>query len=499
MLSAERSSIARNTGAYLAAAMVPLVVNFLMLPVYTRFMEPADYGILALVSIFSALLLSLSGLQIASSLGRHYFDHDHEGQRVLFSSLLFSVAGINLCMLLPLHLLGDRISGWVFRGATIPYQPYLRLAIILVFFNGIASCCIFMLRTEQRGGMYLALSLCNTLASVLFGVYFVVVRRMGAHGALLGKTCAVSVYACTLLWANRRSLRWVYDREKVKVALRFSLPLVPVTMGAVLFIYSDKYILSYFVSTAAIGLYDLANRFAVLVQVGGTSYKEAYSPVFMRLAVENRDDAPEAFKHVITRYVVVCGLAIVGLALFSDEAIRLLLPEAYHGAYRFIPILLGAYFFQGMMTFPLCALRFAEKTKILPIGTIVPGVFHNAANIVLIPRYGVIVAAWTTLVSYLLNFGILLAFSNKYYPLVFEWRKIVSTCLLATGLYVGAATYTTGTLWLDVLIKTVAVCVYVAVMAATNWGSVFSDVMAALRRFAAGRPFRRGVPKTRQQ
>jgi O-antigen/teichoic acid export membrane protein len=484
MLTAAKLSIARNTGAYMVASVAPMAVNFLMLPVYTRYMTPADYGVLALVSVFSALLLSMSGLQVASSLGRHFFDHDYENQRVLFSSLLFSIVGINLCMLLPLHVFGEHVSKWAFRGG-IPFHPYLQLALILVFFNGITSCCVFMLRTEQRGGAFMLLSLGNTLTSVLFGIYFVVIRGMGAHGALLGTTCSASVYACTLLLANRRSLRFVYDPAKVKIALRFSIPLVPVTMGSILFIYSDKYVLSYFVSTAAIGLYDMANRFAVLIQMGGTSYKGAYSPVFMRLAIENREHAPTVFKHVITRYVVVCCLAILGVAMFAEDAIQLLLPEAFHGSYRFIPILLGAYFFQGMMTFPLCALRFVERTKVLPVGTLVPGILNIVVNIVLIPRYGIIVAAWTTLGAYLLNFMILLMFSNRYYRLVFEWQKITSVCLLAIGLFVTVRICMTDGLGLNLLIKTAAVSVYVVAMAITDCGSVFSDAVLGVQHLVA--------------
>jgi len=293
--------------------------------------------------------------------------------------------------------------------------------------------------------------------NIILGLYFVVYLRMEALGMLLTTALGFASNTTLFLFAVRRHIVPAFRLDLVKKALAFGLPIIPHSLGRVLYSVSDRLILGIFVPVAGIGLYNIGDRVAGLMGVTVHSFDGAFQPTFMRESVLDKKAATEMTKGVMTKWMGVMMAAYLALALFSEELITVMTPPSYHSAYRFVPILAGAFVFRSCYNFATNTIVFEKKTYVIPLITFSAGMFNIAANLLLIPRFGVIAAAWTTLLSFAITFALALYFSNRCYPLQYEWGKLARMSALAVSALLVTLALRTGNIWVNAAIKAAAV------------------------------------------
>jgi O-antigen/teichoic acid export membrane protein len=455
---------------------VPYVVSFFMLPIYTRYLTPSDYGILSLVGAFQSMLVIVSSLQISAGLARFYFDYDEEGLKTYFSTVFSSIIVTALLFLLAIHFSGDRLTGFIFPKANIPYKPYFLLALITMFLSNVSGCCNLLLQVSEKGFIILRIAILSILAGIGFGLYFVVIKEMGAFGSLLGNACSGFVNVCLLLYAVRAYFALSFSYSMLKKTLVYSLPIIPHAIGGYVFMYSDRIILEKFVSLGAIGLYNIADRISMILKLVVNSFNTANSPNFMRLSKQDKSKAKEVYKVIITKWAVVISVIFLALAFFSEELVQIMTPKRYHPAYKFIPILLGAYLFRGLYCFAANSIFFEKKTKVIPIITLTAGLINIGLNIIFIPLIGTIGAAWATLVSFIVTFLLALRLSNKYYALEYEWGTLFRLGILTLGTFLIVFFAAPNIYWLKILFKFCGVGVVSLIIYKRDYGNISADL-----------------------
>jgi O-antigen/teichoic acid export membrane protein len=471
--------------------MLPYLVSFITLPVYSRFLTPDDYGILALVASFSALLTPIITLQLRVAIGRHYFDHKGEDLRQFFSTIFFSVAVIGGLGILLTVVLGGRFTDLVFPKAQIPFFPFFALGLVTMFFSELAGVVHLLLVVMEKGHLILTRALASTVLGLGLGLWFVVVMKMGAVGPLLAGACAAAVNTLLGAYLVREyfTLRW--RKDFFRQSLRYSLPIVPHAFGGYLFMYSDQLVMEKFLPLASIGLYSIADRFSRILKTFVNSVSNSLSPNFMRLAKGSRDEAVGKFRGVMEKWAVLIGGAYLTLALFSEEALLLLTPPQYHAAYTVVPVLLVAYVFRGLYCFASYPLFFLKNTKVIPIITVTAGCTNVILNILFIPRFGVMAAAWTTVFSFAMTFALACFFSRKVMPMDYPWATF-SKVLVFTALCVAAAMAgrTMGTVP-GAIIKAAVCLAYAGAVWATDTGDIRGDVRGVVAGLRSGGTSRR--------
>jgi O-antigen/teichoic acid export membrane protein len=417
--------VLKNTTAYMVAGLLPNVVNFFMLPVYTRLLDPSDYGLVSLVGTLMSFLTTIMGLHLFNSIPRLFFDYEGPDVKTYISTILFGMLGINAAIIVLYHVMGPSLTHLLFPRGNLSYHPYVMLGLVVLFFNGIVHFCNALLRVRERGGMLLMGGAVYALSGVLFAVYFVVYRRMGACGVLAAQACNAVVRSLFLLFVVRKDIGLRFSSSVLRAALRFSLPIIPHSLGGVLFMYTDKYILSFYVPLAAIGIYDLAGKLSNVLRLIVASFHAAISPSFMKSSRDDKSRTVESYRGVISRWSAIVAILFLGLSLFSREIIWLLAPAKYHSAYVYVPVLAGGMLFRSMQGFAVNAIMFEKRTRVIPIITATAGLLNVGLNLVLIPTFGALAAAWTTLVAYGWAFGLALYLSRRCYPMPFDWPRLV--------------------------------------------------------------------------
>ena len=397
----------------MAASFLPVAVNFIVLPIFTRYLSPKDYGVLALIQSFSAFLPLVLSLQIHNSIARFYFDYEGQEQKVLISTiglalLFFSCSGLSV-----LFVFSDRILAFIFPKIATSMFVLFKLALIVAFFNTLSEYFRILLTTREKAKLFMKISLCLFGIGLATNIVEVVILKRGAYGVIEASLILSVLSFIVFLFFNRNYLILKFNLEMLKSPIKYSLPIIPHALAGVIFMYSDRIIMEKYVLLSAIGLYSLADKVAMLFKTAVNQLNAAFRPHFVKTAKEDKDKAARDARDIARITVFVVSFLIVILALFSVEIVYYVLDKRYFKSWIIIPILASSYIFRSLYCFSSTGLFFEKKTGRIAVITITAAALNIFINLVFMPEYGMIVAVFSTLISFIVTYLMAVAMSVK--------------------------------------------------------------------------------------
>jgi O-antigen/teichoic acid export membrane protein len=409
------------------------LVNFLLVPLYTAFLSPAEYGTLALLLAFSALAKIAFRLQVDSGFFRIYYDHDDpaERRRLVGSVLGFSaLAGAVLLGLLVL-LLGPLASA-VLETDSPAGRRLVLLAAADVFVGSFVFVPLLLLRIEGQAARFSAYSTARHFLNTLLKVVLVL-NGFGIAGVLVADLVATTLLAAALLPVLRGRVQATLDWALLRPVLAFSLPRVPHAVMVQALNVADRFLLDRFVSRAELGTYQVAYTFGSGVKFALSAFEPAWQPFVYAEAREK--SAPALLARVATPVFV--GFVAVGtaLAVVAPELLALMTPgnPQFRAAAPVVPVVAFAYVLHGLFLLTSVGLGIAKRTGFYPAITAASAATNIGMNLLLVPSMGIMGAAWATLLGY----AVMAAFgawaSARVYPIPFSWPRLLGVLAAGAG------------------------------------------------------------------
>ena len=420
-----------SLAAYQVADVASKFIAVLLLPVYTRYISPAGYGVVELLANGVILISILVRFGMIESFLRFYFSDEDQHRRdalarraVGFLLLTTTVASVALALAAaPLSkvVLGYR-DPTTFRIAVLGLWAFTNLELAYA-----------MLRVEERLRTYAVASLTNVALTVVSSLVLVVVLGKGARGLLLGNYGASTLVLLGLWWTMRsRLLPRHRSTEGHGVLLRFGLPTVPAEVSVYALSIIDRYYLFHHRSPGLAGLYSIAVKLAGAVAFIVRAFQYAWPP----LAYSVRDDAEAArlYGLVTTYYLLVSGLVVAGLALLGRWVLRLLVAPSFYGAYRALPwVALGWALYGLWVVFLVIAGRANVTTRNFPAA--LAGLVVNVVLLlVLVPGLGIAGAGIALCGAYVVMIAVMHVLTRRAFAAAFEWRRLVQLALVLGGM-----------------------------------------------------------------
>jgi O-antigen/teichoic acid export membrane protein len=429
-------SLSRDSIVYGLSLAISQFVGFLLIPLYTNYLKPADYGTLEVLNTTSSLLGVVVAMGLASALTRSYFkSEDDDGRRVVVSTVVVFLTVTSLLSMLVLQLLAGHISSLLFDSSE--YTTYLRIIFLSMFFNTGSSVALAVFRAKGQPIKYAAAAICQFILSVVLNVVFVVGLRMGVEGILYASLItAVCVYVVLMTNLVRQvGIQW--SGHLLKTLLAFGLPLVPSNVGGWMLTMADRYFLLLLTTEAEVGLYSLGYKLGLVIQallVG--PFQLAWLPFLFSTAKEKR--AVETYSRVFTYFVLVALFAALAISVLAREILVVMADPEYRDAYKVVPLVAASYVMWGCYDILAVGIYLEGKTKYLPVLIGGAAVLNLELNLLLIPDYGMMGAAGATLASYvLLPVGAYLV-SRRYRVVHYEWGRAIKILLAITLIYVAS-------------------------------------------------------------
>lgn len=426
--------IGKHSFIYSIGLIASSLASILLLPVYTRFLSKADYGVLSLADHSIALVKIVFLLGGAATVTRffHYFDSEIDRKKVISTGFWLTFFSSGLAALIL--TIGSRpLAGVILGNSSL--HSVINLAAIILFAESLSAVMVSYFAAAKKSKAYISYSLVRLGVGIGANLYFIVALRLGVLGMMYGQAIS-SGLLCVLTTVHvllRNGLG--FDRKKLKPMLKYGLPLVPAMLLASLMHYADQYLLRYYIGLESVGIYALGYKIPFAVNgIFLTSLNLVWGSA-MIYEIHKQPDAKYLFSKITTYLVSLYILLMFGISVFSEYIIRILAAEPYYEAHRVIPLVCLGLVPYVLHAFLSVGVTILNKTWLLPVSSGIAAAVNILINIFLIPKFGYMGAAWATVISY----GIFALSSwllyRKVYSIPFEWGRLGFLLGLCVGLY----------------------------------------------------------------
>jgi O-antigen/teichoic acid export membrane protein len=406
--------------------------TFLLVPILTRTLVPEAFGLVEVLSVIMTVAYVILSLEIGQALARFVPDETnrHATRAIASTALWFALAAyltMSALLVLASLVLGQaRVGGaLVLAGATTAGGMFLLM-------QG-------QLRWELRPVPYAASSVVFAAVTVLATAGLVWVDPT-VESVLLGQLAGAGAGIVSVLLLARGTFGLEFHRSWLAKLLRFSIPLVPASLGVLTSLYVDRLVIGALIGLDDVAWFSVGHRLASAVGLIMTAAQLALTPLIF--AAFRQPEAPTEIADIFRRIVGLVLLLGVGLSLFAPEIVSVVATTAYAQAAKVIPFQIAAIVFAGLIVFAP-GLWIAERTRSVALITIGGAVLNVLLNLALAPAFGIVGAALATLLSAIAVFGLLMRASQRIYRVPYPFLTTAGGALLA-AIVIGASGILTG-------------------------------------------------------
>ncbi len=429
----DRFNYLSHTKNYLSAEVVTKGVGFLLIPIKTRILIPFDYGILAVFGSTVQIITLFFNLGTYGSVTRYYHEKTDDFNDYLKTITAF-ISFINIFFVLIFFVISVFLSKVINLNqnliiiAGIVSFTNVPISIYLAYLNGAGNSKTFSIISIVKFFIF-------SVVSITWMLLLKENRYMGSIYTMLIVNSLFVLFVYYKIFVSKKG-RITKLKQHIFYGLKFGIPLIPHTFSGVMLAYFDRIIINQIVGSAETGIYSFAYNIGMLMFVVVTAFSRSWSPFFYsymnkKQYEEININAQSNFKFII----IIAGLLI----LFSGEIVKIMADQKYHVAIDLIPVIVISYVFVYLYTLFVGFSFYLKKTYVISINTLIAGGVNIALNYLLIPRYGYFIAAYTTLISYMLLFLLhymYVTFKLKYR--VIELRKLLLSAfylIILTGIF----------------------------------------------------------------
>lgn len=423
-----KNKLFSNTILYTVGEVVPRIISFLMMPIFTRFLSPADYGILSYTNSVISFIYIFCTLSLNSYVLRFYFEcKDENEQQKMIGNIFCFIALVNIFVLVLLNLFGPKIID--ITNISVPWKPYFRLAVFNNFLESFSIIPMVYYRVKQNAKTFVCISLTRCVLQYVITFVMLAVCGLGLMSQYYGRLVVLLPFAIIYFSIILKYGKINLDLKQIKSALKFSLPLLPGAISYLALTSIDRIILERYVSLEIIGIYNIAYTIAMAMNMIIQSFYKAIEPnIFQKYS----DDSNQtSFLFYMTKMNNIYNFALyvgaLALAVFSEEALMIVTSEKFYKAASYVPFVLVGVIFSGRNLLMGCVLTAEKRSVISGISTMLGAMISLVINLLLIPKVGVIAAPIALSISYLfMNIFLKIVTRIKFFN---NWQDLVAMLL----------------------------------------------------------------------
>jgi O-antigen/teichoic acid export membrane protein len=422
----------------------------LITPVVSRRLGPVGFGAIDLLMTILTLASVTAIFGIDSGLARSYFDfgtQERAERRIVVRSAFISVFAMSTGLALVLGV-GSLFFAEVLDSnhpSSTTIGAIIAACLLLPFSNGVLMARQTF-RLERQRGFYVLVT-CIQAGVGVGGAVTLVLLGAGPAGYFAGLTLGALAglavgFASTTFAAAGTSI----DRSHVRAMLRYGLPLVPAALATWVIFAIDRMMLAGISGLFAVGYYSLASKIAAPLFLALTAFGMAWTPFILGQPVHRQ---PELRARVLTAVSSAVGIGYVVVLLFASRFVDILGGPAFHPSLRAIPGIALGWLAWGIAFVLATEFMVSRRTKIIGIGSVIAAAANVVLNLILIPPFGFVGAAWASAATFGILAAIYFVFERRLSPAPYRWGRLVAIGIvvaIATVFLIGSTTPSPGRL-----------------------------------------------------
>lgn len=367
-------------------------ISFLTLPIFTRLLSTEDYGITSVYSSYLNIFVIVFSLDVVASIQRGKFDFKDNYNQFVSSVLFLGTISFIIFSLLILAFQS-------FFSKMLDLEPILLYVLLInAFFAFVQNLVLAKFRVEYNYKKISLIQIANSLIGVILSI--ILITRFFTNtkylGRILGSSLPVIISGFILLLYIFTQGKEIINKIYWKYALIISVPLILHNLAGIINAQFDRIFINKYIGSSEAGIYSFAYNVGMIIDVLWVSTNQAWVPWFYeRMDANNYSAIRKRAKNFRDFFT----LAYILILFVSPEIIKVMADKRYWDGLVIVPYIFMAYYFNLMYSFEVNVEFYTRKTHLVSIGTILGAVINVVLNIVLIPKYGYVIAAVTTVIS----------------------------------------------------------------------------------------------------
>ncbi|WP_447405867.1 oligosaccharide flippase family protein [Clostridium perfringens] len=385
--------LVRNTVIYFIGNISTKLMAFLLLPLYTTYLSPIDYGEVDLIFTYTSIIIPIMTLQITFAAFRYLFDSNkyEEQKKIISNAVIVQIIGMSVFSVIYIFLL-DIFN---FKMGFI--------IIIYILLNSFSDMMQQLIRGLGKNVIFASVGVISTTIQLICNIIFIVGIGMKSEALIISPIIAFIVSIIYMMFTSKIYKYFSFkefDKEDIKLMLRYSIPLVPDAVCWWLLLGFGRVFLSYTNGIEAVGIYAVANKFPSLLTTFYSIFNLAWQE--NSFSEYNKLDRDEYYSNVYNGLVrFIMGIVIIAIP-FTKLVAPFMIGKSFENSYLCIPILYLAVTFNILSTFYGAGFESAKNTNGILFSTLLSMITNIVLNLILTPLLGIFGTAIALTISYII-------------------------------------------------------------------------------------------------
>ncbi len=414
-------------------------LTFLLLPVFTAYLSPAEYGVIAMLGVVAIVIIPIFSLGFEAATAPCYFEGNDQERKQATIWTAFVILCASTAVLGAVSIVFPReISQFVFQ--TSRYHYLVTLTLLSACLSILSQPWGLYLRFEERANIFVALAVVSSLIAIGLSVLMVVALHRGLLGMIEAQLLGGALTLLLYLALAAPRLRFRLDLRLAHELVRLGFPLIPGFVFIFVIHQGNKYVLQWFHGPEAVGVYTIGFSLGLAMQLAVSAFQSAWLPYFMSF-VDKKDEARILFSRILIYYVLGFGALSVLFFIAAKPVVMIMTQPAFREAYKVVGFSATAQFLAGMFSVLLPGVYFAKDVKYVTVVEAGAAIIAVGFDLLLIPPFGLLGAAIALALGALAMVALQLAWNfirrDAYLRTQYQWGR-VSVFALIYVIYVVA-------------------------------------------------------------
>ncbi len=404
-------SLGRNSLIYGIGSVVIKFVNLVTLPLFTIYLTPSDYGVLAMLAMLSMVIEPIGSLGLSAAMGPKYFESEcrTNKSRVVWSTFTITIitasAVITLAWLYP-ELLAKLVM------LDPKYSDLVSLSLTSCGITIVTTSLISQVQFEKKVYVFVTFTLIAAISAIATSVYLVIFQKMGVIGMVYGQLVSNSLSLILFFVFALRYSRFALSLDLIFALLKKGVPLVPSFAFIFVLMHSNKYFLEFYHGLNAVGIYSVGYSLGMTVSLVTSGFVTAWYPFYMSYMTK-QEEAKPVFKKIFSYYTILLGTLVLVYFILATPVVTTITHENFHEAQIVVGFVAMTLYLGGIYSLMVPAIYFKEEISVQSLIQGIAVIIFLPISAVIIKYLGILGAAISISLGHFVM-AVLTHFWNRY-------------------------------------------------------------------------------------
>ncbi|MGB4491063.1 MAG: oligosaccharide flippase family protein [Bacteroidales bacterium] len=476
------SSLAKQTVIYGASSILGRLLNYLLVPLYSRLFLPVEAAVYIEFYAYAAIFIVILTYGMETAFFRFINDQNIKDKDRVYSTSFSSILLTSSLFVIILSIFSNGIATSLGYPGNAEYVIFFA---IVAGADAVASIPFAYLRSKGKAMTFASIRIINIVVNVFLNILFLVIipNAYNNHpelqsflsiftdgkpwvGYIFVANVVTSLLNLILLFPHYKQVKIKIDKKLWNKMLKYAIPLLILGLSGILNNNIDRILLKNLlppeIALHQMGVYGMVFKFSVIMSLAIQAFRYAADPFFFE---QSKDSDAKGVYAKVMNYFVITLVIIYAFTMLNMDYIKYFVGKAYFEGLTVVNILLLSQLFLGIFYNLSIWYKLTDKTIMGAIVSIIGTTILIILNIILIPKIGYVGSAWANLIC---NFSIVLIsyfLSQKYYPVPYELKKII--VYIITGIiivYIGSFVPTIDNHFLNILAHNSLILLYIPII-----------------------------------